>query len=219
MKQYTTVNELQSIAEALRRNRMEAVCVSTADEVVPLIRTMMKEGDSVAVGGSRSLEETNVLSLLRNGDYRFFDRYVPNLDAEQLREIYLASLGADVYLCSANAITEEGEVYCVDGNANRVAALCYGPRSVILVVGCNKIVPDLAAARYRVKTVAAPRNTARLHCATPCAETGVCCEADSAEFTGGCHSPARICCTEVVLGQQRAEGRIKVILVAQPLGF
>ncbi len=210
---------LEPIAAALRHNRMEAVCVDTAAEVVPLLRQWLKAGDTVAVGGSRTLHELDVLSLLRNGDYTFFDRHAEGLTAEDVRRVFLDSLGADVYLCSANAVTERGEIYCVDGNGNRLAALCYGPRSVILVVGCNKIVPDLPAAIQRIKTVAAPQNTARLHSATPCADSGHCCQTDGAYCTDGCSSPSRICCSYLTLGYQRVPGRIKVILVGEPLGF
>lgn len=210
---------LETVAQALRKNNMDAVCVGTAAEVVPLLGTMLKTGETVAVGGSKSLDDAGVLPFLRSGQYRFLDRYTPDLTPEQVREIFVASLGADTYLCSANAVTEKGEIYCVDGNANRIAALCYGPRSVILVVGNNKIVPDLEAAHRRVKTVAAPRNTARLGCNTPCAKTGICCAADAADPTDGCSSEARICCSYLTLGHQRTPGRIKVILVDEPLGF
>ena len=213
------ITDLQPVAEALRHNGMDAVCVGTAAEVQPLLRSWLNPGDTVAVGGSRTLEETGVISLLREGPYRFLDRYVPGLSAEQLRALFVQSLSADVYLCSANAVTARGEIYCVDGNGNRLAALCYGPRSVVLVVGCNKLVPDLAAAQRRVKTVAAPRNAARLHCATPCASTGACCAAGEAFGTDGCHSEQRLCCSYLTLARQRTPGRIRVILVAQPLGF
>ena len=210
---------LERVAEALRRNRMDATCVSSSAEVVPVLRNILKAGNTVAVGGSRTLEECNVLSLLRNGEYTFYDRYAPNLTLEQVREVFVASLSADVYLCSANAITEQGEVYCVDGNANRIAALCYGPRTVVLVVGRNKIVSNIAAAQYRVKSVAAPKNTARLGCKTPCAKNGICCAADSPVAADGCDSPDRICCSYLTLGRQRTAGRIKVILVDEDLGF
>ncbi len=210
---------LERVAEALRRNRMDVTCVSSAAEVVPTLRKMLKTGNTVAVGGSRTLEECNVLPLLRGGEYTFYDRYVPGLTPEQVREVFLASLSADVYLCSANAVTEQGEVYCVDGNANRIAALCYGPRTVVLVVGRNKIVKDIAAAQYRVKSVAAPKNTARLGCNTPCANSGICCAANSPVAADGCASPDRICCSYLTLGHQRTAGRIKVILVDEDLGF
>ena len=102
------------------------------------------------------------------------------------------------------------ELYNVDGNSNRVAAITFGPENVLLVVGCNKIVKDLAAAKERVEAIAAPANTVRLSCATPCAVTGKC---------EHCHSPARICCTTAIHSFQRIPGRIKVLLVGEPLGF
>ena len=117
---------------------------------------------------------------------------------------------ADCYLTSCNAVTEQGELYNVDGNANRVAAMTYGPKSVICVVGYNKIVPNLEAAVARVEQVAAPANAVRLHRKTPCTVTGRCED---------CHSPDRICCTTVIHRQQRVPGRIKVILVGEELGY
>lgn len=207
------------VAEALRRNNVDAFCLERADEVVPLIQTLIRPGDVVAIGGSRSLEECDVLPLLRSGEYRFLDRNQPGLSPEQIREIFLQSFGADVYLCSANAVTEHGEIYCVDGNGNRIAALCYGPDSVIMVVGCNKLVSDLEEAQRRVKTVAAPLNAQRLQRATPCAATGTCFGTDQRFCSDGCAAGERICCSYLTLGYQRTPGRIKVILVAEPLGF
>ncbi len=210
---------LEAVANALRRNNMEVVCVGTAAEVVPTLRSFLKKGDSVAVGGSRSLEDAGVLPFLRSGEFRFLDRYAPNLTPEQVREVFVQSFGVDCYLCSANAVTEQGELYFVDGNANRIGAVCFGPRTVVLVVGKNKLVPDLKAAYRRVKTVAAPKNTARLGCKTPCAASGVCCAVDSEDPTAGCSEASRICCSYLTLGYQRTAGRIKVILVDEPLGF
>lgn len=214
-----TREHLAQTAEALRRNNMAAYVVDTKDEAVDLLKSLLKAGDVVGVGGSRTLDELGVLTLLRSGDYRFIDRYEPGLTPEQLREKCIAALGADVFLCSSNAVTLNGELYNVDGMSNRVAALCYGPRSVILIVGKNKIVSDLKAAEHRVKTVAAPLNSARLNCDTYCHNQSVCVQADGAFCTDGCRSPARICCTYVTMGYQRIAGRIKVILVNETLGF
>ncbi len=211
--------DLERVAEALRANRMAATCVNCREEVVPLVKSLLHEGDTVAVGGSVTLEETGVLDLLRCGDYRFLDRYADGLTAEETDEVLHASLNADVFLCSSNAVTEKGELYNVDGRANRVAPLAYGPRNVIVVVGNNKIVPDLKAADYRVKTIAAPLNAKRLHCQTYCAVNGVCKAVGSPFCTDGCASPDRICAQYLISGRQRIADRIHVILVAEPLGF
>ena len=111
---------------------------------------------------------------------------------------------------SSNAITENGELYNVDGNGNRVAALVWGPKSVIVVAGYNKIVKDIDEAKTRVREIAAPSNAARLGCDTPCTKTGHCMD---------CSSSKRICATTVITGRQRVENRIKVILVGEELGY
>ena len=116
----------------------------------------------------------------------------------------------DTYLTGTNAVTEEGELYNVDGNGNRVSAMIFGPKSVIVVAGYNKIVPNLEAARKRVREVSAPANAVRLDTKTPCKIIGTCRD---------CHSDERMCCSYVTLGQQRIKGRIKVIIVGESLGF
>ena len=218
-KKRVQIRQIQTTMENLRKNRMEAYYVKTAADVPAQVETLLHEGDVVAVDGSITLEEAGVLSLLRCGKYRFLDRYAPGLTAEQVRQVYIDSFSADAYLCSANAVTMNGELYNVDGNSNRVAAICYGPRSVILVVGCNKLVPDLKAAVQRVRLTAAPANAVRLHCATYCASAGVCQGMEKGELTAGCGTDARICCNYVVSARQREAGRIKVILVGEPLGY
>ena len=215
----TVQEQMEIAAAALRKNNIAAYCVDTKEQALSLVEGLLNKGDTVSVGGSRTLQDVGVIDLLRNGDYRFLDRAVPGLTPEQIRQVYLNTFDADAYLCSSNAVTLNGELYNVDGNANRVAAMTFGPRSVILVVGCNKLVKDLDEAAQRVKRIAAPMNTKRLDCATYCRETGVCVAADGEYCTEGCSSPARICCTYVTMGYQRNAGRIKVILVAEPLGF
>ena len=132
---YVVAQRMERTAAALRKNNMEAYCVKTADEVVPLVKTLLAEGATVGAGGSMTLEECGVMDLLRSGAYHFLDRGAPGLTPEQVRRVFLDSLSADAYLCSANAVTMRGELYNVDGNGNRVAALCYGPASVIVVAG------------------------------------------------------------------------------------
>ncbi len=207
---FVTRRRMERTAEALRKNNMEAYCVDTAAEVAPLVRSLVPEGAVVSAGGSMSLTECGVMELLRSGAYRFLDRAAPGLTQGDIDEIYRKAFFADCYLASANAVTEAGEILNVDGNANRVAAITFGPASVILVVGCNKLVKDVAEAERRVREVAAPANAKRLSCQTPCASAGHCAD---------CRSPGRICCTYVLHRYQRAAGRIKVILVGEPLGY
>ena len=127
----------------------------------------------------------------------------------------------DTFFTSSNAVTERGELYNVDGNSNRVACIVYGPRQVIMVVGKNKIVPNINAAVERVKKSAAPPNTVRLSCDTPCAKLGECVSLsnENAFICDGCHGESRICCNYVISAQQRHKDRIKVIIVNENLGY
>ena len=209
---------IQKVIDNLRKNRIAVEYVASKDDVLPLVKALLPSGCTVATGGSKSLMETGVLDLLNNGDYRFLDRMNPELTPEERQQITLDGGQADVYLCSSNAITENGELYNVDGNCNRISAISFGPKRVIMVVGINKIVPDLNAAIARVKTIAAPLNTKRLNCDTYCNKVGVCMGLDG-KMTDGCHSPARICCNYLISGQQRVPDRITVILVGESLGF
>lgn len=200
-------NMLLRTKSALEKNNMQAFIVQSAAEVVPLLQQLIPAGASVSNGGSISLAQTGAIQLLRNGAYQYLDRDAPGADRNV---VHRQAFGADVYLASANAITQNGEIYEVDGRGNRVAAIAYGPDSVILVAGRNKIVPTLEDARQRRAQIAAPANVKRLGLKTPCNVTGTC---------SNCKSPARICCIELVLQQQQTNGRIKVILVNEELGY
>ena len=209
---------IQKVLNALRKNRIQADYVPCKEDVVPFIQALLPVGCTIGAGGSRSVDEAGVTDLLRNGSYVFYDRNNPALSPEEKAEMTAKSASADFYFCSSNAITEQGDLYNVDGFSNRVAAIANGPKHVIMIVGVNKIVPNLDAAIRRVKTVAAPLNTKRLNCDTYCRSTGVCMGVDG-EMTDGCHGPGRICCNYLISAQQRIENRIHVILVGEPLGF
>lgn len=196
--------------ENLQKNQMVGFYVESREQVVPKVAELLNQGDTVACGGSMTLFEAGVIEHLRSGRYNFLDRYAEGLTREQIQEIYRKSFFADHYLTSTNAITEDGELYNVDGNGNRVAAMIYGPQSVIVVAGFNKLVRDVNEAVERVRTIAAPANTTRLNTKTPCVKTGTCMD---------CKSDQRICCSYTVLGHQRNKDRIKVILVGEPLGY
>ena len=211
-------DSIRSVMENLEKNRIAVEYLEKKEDVLSRIRELIPAGSIVASGGSSTLNETGVIELLKSGDYTYLDRMAPDLTPEQRHEMAIKGNTADYYLCSSNAITEAGELYNVDGNCNRIAAIAFGPKSVIMVVGINKIVTDLDAAIRRVKTIAAPLNTKRLNCDTYCRTAGVCMGVDGA-MTDGCHSPARICCNYLISAQQRVPNRIRVILVGESLGF
>ncbi|MCH5317304.1 MAG: lactate utilization protein [Eubacterium sp.] len=214
------MNEIiKKTMENLEKNNIKAFFVETKEDVVPLVKTLVPKGSSVSNGGSVSLAQTGVSELLESGIYDFIDRR--GLEGDALRDCYSRAFACDAYFCSSNAVTENGELYNVDGNSNRVACIVFGPKQVIMVVGVNKIVPDINAAIKRLKEKAAPPNTVRLNCKTPCAATGHCISLDSGDpyMCDGCRSPHRICCNYVVSAWQRHKDRIKVIIVNEELGF
>ena len=180
--------------------------------VALLRRDYLRPGDTVAMGGTVSATETGVAALLDCGDYRFLDRARPGITPAEAGEMMRQAFFADWYVTSANAVTEQGELLNVDGNGNRVAALSFGPKKVLVIVGENKIVPDLAAAVARVKAVAAPRNCRRLGLTTPCAATGHCGQTR-------CRSEQRICCDFLVQSYQRDPERIHLFFLPQVLGY
>lgn len=198
---------LERVQAALSKNNMQAHIVQKAADVVPMLQDMLPPGATIANGGSMTLRETGVLDFLRGGEYEFWDREAPGADIPQ---IFRDAFHADFYFTSANAITEQGQVYEIDGNGNRIAAIAYGPKKVVIIAGINKIVADLDAARQRRREIASPANARRVGAKTPCTVTGVC---------NDCSSPGRICCTELILHQQRIKDRIVVILVNECLGY
>lgn len=210
---------IEKTVENLTKNGFKPYVVETKEEVVPLVKTLISKGESVSNGGSVSLKETGVSELIANGDYDFIDR--TGLEGEELRQSYIRAFGCDTYFCSSNAVTENGELYNVDGNSNRVACIVYGPRQVIMVVGINKLVKNIDEAVERVKCKAAPPNTVRLNLPTPCSKTGKCMSLsmDNPFICDGCGGDTRICCNYVISAKQRHKDRIKLIIVKESLGY
>lgn len=174
------------------------------------IKQLIPEHSKVAVGDSMTLFETGIIDIFRNGKYNFLDKYKAGITHEEKKEIYRQSFSADTFVCSTNALTEEGELYNIDGNGSRVAAMIYGPEQVIIVAGINKIVRNLDEAEKRVRNYAAPLDAKRLGKDTPCASLGYCAD---------CKSEERICNDFVVIKRQFTKGRIKVIIVGKQLGY
>lgn len=201
---------INNTIEALKQNGMNGYFANSKEELIDKIIELTKEGDTVNCGGSMSLFETGVIEHLRCGRYNFQDRYVQGLSSEEIKNIYRGAFSADVYFSSTNAVTEDGELYNVDGTGNRIAALLYGPDKVILVVGKNKIVKNLEEAITRNERICAPTNCKRLERSTPCVKTGHCMN---------CSSPERICNEYMVIKKQRDKNRIHVIFINESLGY
>lgn len=186
----------------------DAYYCASAQEAAEKALSFIPEGASVTWGGSMSLTESGLLSMLKDGSYQILDRDAVPL--EQKQEIYRRAFFADFYLMSANAISLTGELVNIDGNGNRVAALAYGPKNVLVLAGINKITYTLQEAVARTRQEAAPLNTQRFPLSTPCRQTGVCAD---------CACSDSICAQLLITRLCRPKGRIKVILSGEPLGF
>lgn len=206
------VNEkrIERVIDSLRNNNMEGYYIKDNNELLTKISQLIPEQAVVSCGGSMTLFETNIIEFLRNGKYKFLDRYKEGLTSEEIKDIYRAAFTADAYITSSNAVTEEGELYNVDGNGNRVAAMLYGPDKVIVVIGVNKIVGCLEEAIHRNRNYSAPANAKRLNRKTPCAKVGYCME---------CNSEERICNEYTVIKRQGIKGRIHVLILNDNLGY
>lgn len=208
---------IEKTLDNLKKNNIAAYFAETSAEAVKLVESMLSEGETISCGGSVTLSESGVFALMQSGKYNFLDRSKAK-NPEEMAEIYRKSFYADTYLTSSNALTEEGELVNVDGNCNRISAITFGPKSVIVVVGVNKIVKNVEEGFKRVKEIAAPLNTKRLGCNTPCAKLGHCIKADR-PIPEGCDSPERICVNYLVSGRQRVKDRVKVIICNESLGY
>lgn len=205
---------IQKTIDALKANNMEVFYAESKEEIPGIVKNILNEGDTISCGGSVTLKECGVDTLMRSGTYNFLDR----AQTEDVQKLYRECFSADAYLTSANAVTENGELINVDGNANRVSCITFGPKKVICVVGANKIVKDINEGFKRVKTVAAPKNAVRLDTNTPCKELGHCICVDGS-FADGCKSSQRMCVQYVVTSFQRDKNRIKVIITPESLGY
>lgn len=190
----------------LQSRNMSGYYAGDKEEALRIALGLIPEGSSVTMGGCMSAHEIGLVDALKSGNYDFIDR-----DAfEDKRAAMLKAYDADVFLTSANAMTDDGVMINIDGNANRVSAIAQGPKKVIFIVGMNKVCPDTDTAMKRARNVAAPINAQRFGLRTPCSKTGKCFD---------CKSPDTICCQFLITRFSRHKDRIHVILVGEDLGF
>ena len=197
------------VIKNLARRNIEACYCPTAHEAVEKLLEMIPAGSSVTWGGSMSIRDIDIPAALANaGKYKVYDRDKAP-DRAAATEIYLKAFSCDYYLSSANAITEDGVIVNIDGTGNRVAAITFGPRNVIFVIGMNKLTQNVDAALARARSLAAPVNTARFDIQTPCKLDGVCHD---------CLSDDCIC-NYIHYLRHSPKGKHKVILVGESLGY
>lgn len=208
--QWVIEKKIERVINSLEKNNMRGYLVNSEEELINKVNELVNEGDLVACGGSISLKETGILKYLSSGKFEYLDRYEEGLSNDEIKKIYRKSFFADAYFTSTNAITESGELYNVDGNGNRVAAMIYGPDKVIVIAGYNKIVKNVEEAIERNKSISAPANSKRLNRETPCAKVGYCMDCDSKQ---------RICGQYTLIKKQNIKDRIHVIFMNKELGY
>ncbi len=196
----------QKVIKGIGSRNMTGYWAPTREDALKQALELIPEGSSVTMGGCMSAHEIGLVKALQEGDYNFIDR-----DAyEDKRAAMLMAYDADVFLSSANGMSEDGVIINIDGNANRVSAIAQGPRKVIFIVGMNKICSDVDSAMKRARGIASPINAQRFDLDTPCSKTGSCMN---------CKSPDTICCQFLITRYSRHKNRIHVILVGEDLGF
>ena len=200
----------QTIIKNLKRRHIEGFYCATAEEAVKKVSELIEDGSSVTWGGTMTVRDLGIPDALRNrGTLEVLDRDLVETPEEK-QAMYLRAFSTDVYLTSANAISEDGVIVNIDGNGNRVAAITWGPKKVIFVIGLNKVTQNVEAALARARSTASPINAARFDIQTPCQQDGQC---------HNCNSPQSICNYVHFLRNSSKPGRIIVVLVGENLGY
>ncbi len=208
-KQYTILKIKRTIA-ALNNNGMVGYHIKSIEHLFEVLDSLVEDGSLVAHGGAMTLHELGVLDWLRTRNIDFLDRNKKGITDAKVGNIRRQGLLSDVYFTSSNAITETGHLFNVDGIGNRVAAMIYGPKRVIVIAGANKIVADDNAAIERARRVAIPLNNIRLNRGTPCIESGYCDD--------GC-SDKCVASSFVFLKNQMMRNRIHVLILEGSYGY
>ena len=198
------------LVKNLKNRHFDAYYCETKEDALRQALALIPEGSVVGWGGSVTCQQMGLIDAIRGGNYQPLDRETCRT-AEERDELMRKALLSDTFLTSANAISMDGQMVNIDGNGNRVAAIVYGPKSVIVIAGMNKVVDTVEDAVVRARTVAAPINKQRFPAPTPCLTTGSCAD---------CNSDGCICNQVLITRRNNGEpGRIKIILVGEELGF
>ncbi len=199
----------QILVKNLKARHFEAYYCATREEALAKALALIPEGASVGWGGAMSCEQIGLMDAIKMGNYREIDRSTA-ASPEERERMMLRMMTADVFLTGANGLSLDGQMVNIDGTGNRVAAIIYGPKEVLVVAGMNKVMDTIEDAVIRARTIAAPMNKQRFNNETPCAVTGSCADCK----TEGC-----VCNQLVITRHCRPTGRIKFILVGEDLGM
>ncbi len=208
-KQLYYEKRAQVLIKNLQKRHFDAYYCDTKQDALEKALSLIPEQSVVGWGGALSAQQIGLMAALHKGNYRPLDRDLCKT-AEEVAQITRECMNADVFLTGANALSIDGQMVNIDGSGNRVAAISYGPKSILVIVGMNKVVDTLEQAVSRARTVAAPTNQQRFLRNTPCTTTGACAD---------CKSEECICNQILITRHCRPVGRIKFILVGEDLGL
>lgn len=203
-------NIVQECIKNLKKNGFDAHFIKDVNTASELITNWIIHYESFGIGGSETVRSLNIVNILRKKGKIVYDHWEKGLTKEQDFELRLKQGRCDCFLCSANAISASGEIVNIDGIGNRVAAMSFGPKRVVVIAGVNKITPDLVSAIKRAREIAGPLRAKSLGLSTPCAETGTCMD---------CNSPHRICRITLILNRCPALTPVSVVLIDEHLGY
>lgn len=197
------------LVKNLKNRHFDAVFCATREQALQKALDWIPEGATIGWGGALSAQQIGLLDAVKAGPYTALDRDAGK-DPAARSSIMAQCLTADVFITGANGLSMDGQMVNIDGMGNRVSAITYGPKNVIVIAGMNKVCADLDGAVRRARTVAAPTNQQRFLGKTPCTVTGGC---------GDCVSGDCICNQILITRHCRPAGRIKFVLVGEDLGF
>ena len=203
-------HKILTLIKNLDKKNIKGYFIQNREDLFPLLKELIPENSGIGCGDSVTLEELGVFDFLRKENVTFYDKYQSGLTKEEKREIYLKNFSADTFISGTNAITLDGAIFNIDGNGSRVAPMLYGPNQVILIVGINKVTPDIDSAIKRTRQIAAPLDAKRLGKQTPCTKLSRCID---------CKHKERICNDFVLIQGQFVKDRIKVIILNEELGY
>ena len=209
LKELTYEKRGKILVKNLQSRHFDACYCATRQEALEKALSWIPEGATVGWGGAMSAQQIGLMEALKNGPYQPMDRD-SCATAEERVNLMHKHLGADVYLTGANGLSLDGQMVNIDGTGNRVAAIAFGPKTVLVIAGMNKVMDTLDEAVRRARTVAAPLNQQRFQLDNPCTVTGTCAD---------CKSATCICNQIIITRNCRPQGRIKFILVGEDLGL
>jgi len=210
IKRWYLQERAQRAVKALQKNGFDAMYVEDRSKAREEILKLVPEAATIGAGGSMTIREIGVLDDLAKRGHTLYDHWKSGLSQEEILGIRRAHLTCDVFLTSSNAITLEGELVSTDGIGNRVCAMTFGPKKVIIAAGANKIVKDLQAGLRRIKEVAAPHTLKESGIPIPCVQTGICID---------CDSPLRMCRATIILERKPLQTDITVVIIGEEMGF